>query len=270
MSLSLIYKVNMKTTAKIIISIFAVALIGTALYSYKNKVVLAPAQNVPQKPAEEKESLSTDSLEVNVTYPVIPGTSEKTKEANVFLHDEIKKQINSFEKDAIESSANSRIELPANIRSTVTGSPATEEKNDRYIAIFMGMEWYLRGAAHPWHTIDTYVYDYKQDRFVSADDMFKSDTDYLKRLSEYSYQDLLAQSETGDNGFIFDESIVTEGTKPTKENFSHILPIKDGLVIYFDEYQVAPYAAGSQQVVIPYTKLKDIINPDGILGMYIK
>jgi hypothetical protein len=38
------------------------------------------------------------------------------------------------------------------------------------------------------------------------------------------------------------------------------------LLITFDEYQVAPYAAGPQKVAIPYSELRALINPQGPLG----
>jgi hypothetical protein len=35
------------------------------------------------------------------------------------------------------------------------------------------------------------------------------------------------------------------------------------LWVTFDPYQVAPYAAGPQYVLVPYSALKDIIKADG-------
>jgi hypothetical protein len=37
-------------------------------------------------------------------------------------------------------------------------------------------------------------------------------------------------------------------------------------MITFDEYQVAPYAAGAQTVVIPYRELQTVIAPAGPLA----
>jgi hypothetical protein len=35
------------------------------------------------------------------------------------------------------------------------------------------------------------------------------------------------------------------------------------LAITFDEYQVAPYAAGPQTVVVPFSELTNLLNPEG-------
>jgi len=42
------------------------------------------------------------------------------------------------------------------------------------------------------------------------------------------------------------------------------------LGINFDAYQVGPYAAGPQYVLVPYSALKDVINPDGPVGQFAK
>jgi hypothetical protein len=44
----------------------------------------------------------------------------------------------------------------------------------------------------------------------------------------------------------------------------------EGLVITFNEYQVAAYAVGPQVVVIPFTALKDISDPRGPLTTFTK
>lgn len=258
----------MKNYIYITTGILTLALIagGVCVYS-ENQKVARQKDEAQQALAMQKLTKETDALVINVTYPIIVGAG--TSQVNADIRADIDKKVESFEKDANES-ASLGIGLPQTIKSTVTGSPATEEKNNRYVALFLGMEWYLRGAAHPSHSIDTYVYDYEQRRLVAPPDYFKSGSAYLERLSALSKEDLLKQSTQGDLGFSYDENMVNEGTAPTQKNFSHILPLRDGLMIYFDEYQVAPYAAGPQQVVIPYAKLQDLIDPSGVLGMYIK
>lgn len=211
----------------------------------------------------------TDALSVDVAYPIIPGNGEKVQLANAAIREEIIKRVQAFENDAMEN-AQLGIGLPKEVKSTVKGSPSIEETNERYIALFLGIEWYLRGAAHPAHTIDTYIYDFENGELLSVSDLFTPGAAYLEKLSALSKEDLRNQSREGDMGYIYDERMVNEGTAPIKENFSKILPLHDGLMIYFDEYQVAPYAAGPQQVAIPYAKITELIDKEGVLGMYIK
>jgi hypothetical protein len=48
---------------------------------------------------------------------------------------------------------------------------------------------------------------------------------------------------------------------PTPENYRNWNIATDGLMITFDEYQVAAYAAGPQTVVVPYSELQAVIDP---------
>jgi hypothetical protein len=46
--------------------------------------------------------------------------------------------------------------------------------------------------------------------------------------------------------------------------------MRRGLGINFDSYQVGPYAAGPQFVLVPYSALKDLINPEGPIAQFAK
>ncbi len=242
----------------IYISCLLVALMGVFGYWYYGVSQVKAPEVVETPRVFTKE---TDAVTINITYPTIPGATEGVARANLALQTALDKRIAEFEKEA-DISMRVDTGFPKDIKSSVTGSPAVEEKNNRYVALVMGMEWYTRGAAHPAHTMDVYVYDYKADKLLSTEDLFLPGADYLPKLSRLAREDLRAQAQEGDMGFNYNESMVEDGTLPRKENFSLMLPLKDGLMIYFTEYQVAPYAAGPQQVVIPYSKLEGLFNKD--------
>jgi hypothetical protein len=259
----------MNTFSRSLLVLLAAVLIGFGLYTYKHGATVSGTNIVQASSTPKKFTKETDSLSVDITYPSISGTGKGVANANLSIETDIAKQIDAFEKDA-NGINDEDITLPKDIKSTVSGSPAVEEINSRYESIFMGMEWYARGAAHPSHSINTYMYDYKNQKLISVSDLFKPGSNYLNLLSTLSKEDLKAQADLGDLGYSYDETFVDSGTAPKAENFDHILPLKDGLAIYFDEYQVGPYVLGPQQVVIPYAKLKDVISPDGVLQMYIQ
>ena len=60
-----------------------------------------------------------------------------------------------------------------------------------------------------------------------------------------------------------------EGALPRADNYQVWNISPEGLQITFDEYQVAPYAAGPQSVQIPYSDVKSLARPDGPLAAYI-
>ncbi|MFO7584726.1 MAG: DUF3298 domain-containing protein, partial [Anaerolineales bacterium] len=47
------------------------------------------------------------------------------------------------------------------------------------------------------------------------------------------------------------------GAEPLPENYRNWNLTYEGLLITFDEYQVAPYAAGMQQVLVPFDVLEN-------------
>lgn len=254
----------MTTATKIIIALVSLILLVLAVLA-GYLLMKKPEPHVP----EVSLVINNDALSANVIYPVIPGGDMAIAYANASIREDIEKRVTLFQKDARENAVLGT-GLPESVKSTVVGTPSMEERNERYAAIILAMEWYLRGAAHPSHTIDTYTYDYDRGQLISLKDLFKQGADYLGTLSRLAKEDLIRQSREGDLGFTYQMDMLEEGTAPVQANFSRFLPLYDGLVIYFQEYQVAPYAAGPQQVTIPYEKLQDIIEPSGVLGMYLK
>ena len=49
--------------------------------------------------------------------------------------------------------------------------------------------------------------------------------------------------------------MIHDGTVPVAENFSALALVPGGVRVYFQPYQVAPWAAGAQRVFIPLEKL---------------
>jgi hypothetical protein len=122
------------------------------------------------------------------------------------------------------------------------------------------MSFYSDGAAHPGSYSRTVTYELEAGKFLTLDQLFLSGSDYLGTISAYCIKTLKA-SEIGE---VIDEA----GTQPTVDNYRNWNVTADGLLITYDEYQVAPYAAGSQLVTVPYSELKSIIDPQGPLAGY--
>jgi len=117
--------------------------------------------------------------------------------------------------------------------------------------------FYSDGAAHPGLNSLTLTYDLAQGRELALSDLFLPNSNYLEALSTYCAAELSKQP--------YADSFFLEGANPTPENYRNWNITPNGLLITFDEYQVAPYAAGPQQVTVPYSALASVINPQGPL-----
>lgn len=127
------------------------------------------------------------------------------------------------------------------------------------ISVLFYVDGYVMGAAHPFHYSHSMNYDTAAVRMLELEDLFRPGTDYLAVLSRYSLDDLERQ------GVLEWE----EGAQPQAENFQRWNVTPQGLLISFDEYMVAPYAAGPQEVLIPYRVLAPVTDPVGPLAPFL-
>lgn len=112
------------------------------------------------------------------------------------------------------------------------------------------------GGAHPMHAITTEHYNLKSGKKIELANLFTS-KDFLKELSNISRKALLEKLGTFAN-----EQEIRSGTEPSIENFSAFVITDKGLRLIFNEYQVAAYAAGIQEVTIAWSELSPILNTE--------
>ena len=120
---------------------------------------------------------------------------------------------------------------------------------------------YIYQAAHPNTHSRTVNYDLEAGQDLPLEQLFLSGSDYLQRISNYC----IAQLKTRNIGF----DPTTSGALPLPANYGNWNITAKGLLITFDAYQVAAYAAGPQEVVIPFAELQAVIDPHGALAGFL-
>jgi hypothetical protein len=129
------------------------------------------------------------------------------------------------------------------------------------LSLNFGFSVYSDGAAHPYSYTITYTYDLEKGQEISLDQLFLPGSNYLELIASYCKNEL-SKRDIGFDGFF------TTGADPTPENYRNWNITPDSLMITFDPYQVAAYAAGPQVVTIPYGELHGLINPQGPLEQF--
>ena len=129
------------------------------------------------------------------------------------------------------------------------------------VSIVLDFSVYYAGAAHPGHYAITVVWDADRGRALTTRDLFPATADWEQVLSREAIP--ILERDLGD---MADPSWIQEGAGPLAENFTRWALVEDGLVLFFDPYQVAPYAAGPQAVTIPRAALAAVAAPDGPLA----
>lgn len=117
------------------------------------------------------------------------------------------------------------------------------------ISIRFEKYFYGRGAAHGFRVVTGFNYDLKNAKPIKLADLFEKDTDYLKQVSDYCIADL--NRRLGLDA----KNTVEGGAGPLEENLKEFGFSRKHLIVYFSDYQVACYAAGTQEVKIPLKKL---------------
>src|SRR5437867_10672541 len=88
---------------------------------------------------------------------------------------------------------------------------------------------------------------------MRGSDLFAPGTDVLSRLADYCTARLAPTLA---------DAFFSDGAEPRAENYRNWNLTSTGLVVEYNEYQVAPYAAGPQTVEIQFEALGDILRSD--------
>lgn len=126
------------------------------------------------------------------------------------------------------------------------------------VSVKLVTEAFVAASAHPYHLSTSYTFDLASGQALTLDQLFLPGSSYLQTIATYCKARLVA------NGWATD--VFAQGADPTAANYSVWNPTAAGLLITFNEYQVAPYAAGPQVVTVPYSEIKAVLDPLGPLA----
>jgi hypothetical protein len=213
-----------------------------------------------------KESNKKLMYEIDARYPQLTGGSNPNFEKfNQVVRASVTKRVAGFKKDMApeegeEPPPEGSMGSDLNVRYDVGLA------QDDLISVQFSVGSYYQGAAHPNTFTEVVNYDLKNGKQLKLADLFKPGAKYLQAIANYCIADLKKQAK--DKG-LEDEGI-QDGAAANAKNYQSWTITRKGLGINFDAYQVGPYAAGPQYVLVPYSNLKDLINPEGPVGQFAK
>jgi hypothetical protein len=195
---------------------------------------------------------------ISAQTPVLSGAEDVRIQAfNEAVSDLVQKEIGYFRKNVLAQMPTQLVSAG----STFDAKYGVIFQSEGIWSLKFDFSGYADGAAHPYHYSLTLNYDLDKGEKLSLGDLFPTDSDYLGILSRYCIADLSKRDIGFYGGF-------QQGAEPTPDNYRNWNITLSGLMITFDEYQVAPYAAGPQSVTVPYSELTTLINPKGPLAMF--
>ena len=214
-----------------------------------------------------KEANKQSRYRIEVVYPQIEGDArfdKFNKEARAM----VTKNVAAFKTSETSNETDAGSEIPAETQtSTLDSDYQIRLAADDLISIEFTESAYSRGAAHPNSYTTVLNYDVRNGKKLALADLFNAKSNYVKVISDYCIKDLKQQAKKEKDSMLTDD-MIQSGASARAENFNAWTITKQGLWITFDPYQVAAYAAGPQQVLVPYSALKDLIKADGPISPF--
>ncbi len=213
---------------------------------------------------EQKEENKKQKLSIETAYPqLMDGSDANAEKFNKTISEMITKEIKGFKNDNKEVFKEAAESTDADRPGNSLDISYTVEHADKNLISLHFSNYSFTGGAHGNTNSVTYNYDLNHGVMLKLADLFQPNSNYLKVISDYCAKEIKKTDMT-------DDKWIREGAGPKAENYRSWNITPEGLQITFDAYQVAAYAAGPQEVVVPYSVLKTIIKPDGPLAAFIK
>jgi len=187
-------------------------------------------------------------LEINADYPLeyteYPFVMEQL---NSFIDSEIQNFMTMF----IESGI-----VPSYAGWGLSMTYSEVRYNDTLFTVVFD-EYMYTGGAHGISFTVNFTFDTEAESILTLDDVFIDVDDALAAVVPFAVDQV-----TETLGEFADADWIAGGTDPEiEENYATWALSDEGIIFYFGSYQVAPYAAGPQTVMIPFTDLTDVLDP---------
>jgi len=214
-----------------------------------------------------KESNKKLMYEIAAQYPQITGGSNPNFEKfNQAARASVTKTVADFRKEMAPQEGEDEPRPEGSMGSDLNVSYNIALAQDDLISVDFEIGSYYQGAAHPNSYSEVMNYDLKNGKQLKLSDLFKPGAKYLQAIAAYCIADLKKQGK--DKGLLDEE--IEKGAAASPKNYQSWTITKRGIGIDFNSYQVGPYAAGPQFVLVPYSTLKDLINPEGPVAQFAK
>jgi hypothetical protein len=214
-----------------------------------------------------KESNKKLMYEIAAQYPQLTGGNNPNFEKfNQVARASVTKGVAEFKKDMAPQEGEEEPRPEGSMGSSFDVNYNVALAQDDLMSVEFEVGSYYQGAAHPNSYSEVVNYDLKNGKLLKLSDLFKPDAKFLHAIASYCVADLKKQGK--DKGLVDEE--IEKGASAAPKNYQSWTITRRGLGINFDSYQVGPYAAGPQFVLVPYSALKDLINPEGPIAQFAK
>ncbi|MCD3195531.1 DUF3298 and DUF4163 domain-containing protein [Clostridium botulinum C] len=189
--------------------------------------------------------IKKDYFDSKLKFPIIIGLKDENieKQVNSVIENDVLKfrnKIKDLAKKNKEKSIKEGYELLPYV--AYTDYKVSTIKDD-FVSFYIDF-YELTGGAHGSTLRKSYNIDLKTGKLLTLNDILKDIPNYKDIINKYIYNEI---SKKPDIYFVDSFKGITDNIAFTIE--------KDALVIYFQQYEIAPYSSGIPEFRIPFIKL---------------
>ena len=201
------------------------------------------------------------SYEISVEYPQLEG--RRSRSALIFnrwIKGKVVGDVQRFKRleQAAEIKDRRKKLKPVSITEGLEISFIVYYSDGRLISLRLTHSVMAVGQMHPVDYYETINYDLALRRSLRAQDVFGPR--YLQVFSRYSRSHL---KENYEMDFSKDE-LLREGTAAKSDNFPNWNIVPDGVLISFEDYQIAPHSFGQLELIVPYSELRAVVRKSAL------
>lgn len=218
---------------------------GKQLYSSTDKFIIWQPDNTHSLSDNitVRELIFKPNRYILVRYPELDGLYDES------IQEQINRQLESLFTD-------SRKDPSIASMLSVDDSFSAKLMNNLLIVEKDGYDYPI-GAAHGMPVMNFYYFDIRTGVMYQLKDLFKAESDYITKLNELIVHEINARIAAGDS-MLFSEDF------PGISDNQYFKLEEDAISIYFYPYDIAAYAAGFQEFLIPFADIADYIDTGGM------
>ncbi|TEB07692.1 Anti-sigma-V factor RsiV [Pelotomaculum schinkii] len=212
-----------------------------------------------------KEASETDKIKVTLQYPQVDGLADKT----------VQDSINSiFEKSATDARNEGLKNAEEMEKVVASGYTGTLNKCETYfdyrlkynqngLLSVVFMDYQYAGGAHGLMVQSSHTFDLKTGEEYRLKDLVKSDADYVSLINNTVRNEINNRVKEG----MLSENAPFKTIKDEQDFYLS----NNAVVVYFQQYEYWPYAAGIQEFPVEFSALKEMLKHDfGFLNDNVK
>lgn len=219
---------------------------------FKNKVKMIQTSNIIANIDTQTITKNNEYINSIINIPIIMMDN---KDISKNINDEIRNSIMKFFNDSQKQAKEYNDALPEVENKFVANVDFDVKKNSDNILSILIKYYKYAGGAHGYYENVAYNIDIRSGKFLTLSDLFKEDIDYKSVINEeirIQIEELIKSDEQNKGVYEF-KSI---------EDKQKFYIQDDNLVVYFDLYDIAPYAAGIPEFIINVNKIDHILKPE--------